>query len=614
MSLLIQPPDYRYIDAHTGTGIDVTSGDTIASAATLDFTGSTVYQYDVTGSVTITDMTMLDGEEHVLRFLGAPLLTQGASLALLGGVSRTAVANDWGIYKRIGTVVTELHYQNAAGSPVADFDTGTITRLSDLSISSSPTRNLHLLYSDPTGRGETSLLFRVGNAGTTELRLNSPYIFLGTFGTSLALVTTADTEATLPAGTHTLASLDDLTGFGTVTDFSAGDLSPLFTTTEATTTTTPALSFALTNAAANTLFGNGTGGSAAPTFMSAGTAKTALGLVIGTDVQAYDADLTTWAGITPGTGVGTFLGTPSSANLRGAITDENGTGAALFDSNTGQTLATPVINGLPTGTGIASGATASTLVARDANGNINSNSVNHGYTTTVTAAGTTTLTVASTNLQYFTGTAIQTVKLPNTTTLVNGQRFVVVNKGTGAGTASNVTVKISSANINVKILMGGGTSCTFTCIDTSVDALASWDAQYAGVVMTTGQKFSVTGSGGITFSGSAGGTLNVGAGGTISGAGSLAYSTNITDSIGSGIYTGLIGADGAADSFSVAGRIVSGYTVKLKGYTVATLPAGVQGETCFVTDALAPTFGAIIVGGGAIVTPCFYNGTNWTSR
>jgi len=30
-----------------------------------------------------------------------------------------------------------------------------------------------------------------------------------------------------------------------------------------------------------------------------------------------------------------------------------------------------------------------------------------------------------------------------------------------------------------------------------------------------------------------------------------------------------------------------------------------------VTDALAPTYNATVVGGGAIRIPVFYNGTNW---
>lgn len=46
--------------------------------------------------------------------------------------------------------------------------------------------------------------------------------------------------------------------------------------------------------------------------------------------------------------------------------------------------------------------------------------------------------------------------------------------------------------------------------------------------------------------------------------------------------------------------------------TVATLPAaGTAGRFAYVTDALAPAFLTAIVGGGAVVTPVFDDGTNW---
>lgn len=62
--------------------------------------------------------------------------------------------------------------------------------------------------------------------------------------------------------------VDSITGgSGTVTSFSSGNLSPLFTTSVATATTTPALSFTLSTQSANTVFSGPTsGGAAAPTF------------------------------------------------------------------------------------------------------------------------------------------------------------------------------------------------------------------------------------------------------------------------------------------------------------------------------------------------------------
>jgi len=52
----------------------------------------------------------------------------------------------------------------------------------------------------------------------------------------------------------------------------------------------------------------------------------------------------------------------------------------------------------------------------------------------------------------------------------------------------------------------------------------------------------------------------------------------------------------------------------LTNYTVATLPSAVtlgKGARSFVTDALAPTFGATVVAGGAIAVPVYSDGTNW---
>lgn len=87
---------------------------------------------------------------------------------------------------------------------------------------------------------------------------------------------------------------------------------------------------------------------------------------------------------------------------------------------------------------------------------------------------------------------------------------------------------------------------------------------------------------------------------------------------------GTVATDGAYrwyDSVGATNRLSltsSGYLVhtaplRLKNYTVATLPAGTQGDTAFVTDALAPAFLTALVGGGAVVTPAFYDGTNWVA-
>lgn len=135
----------------------------------------------------------------------------------------------------------------------------------------------------------------------------------------------------------------DNAGTGTVTSFSAGTLSPLFTTSVATPTTTPDLSFSLSNAGANTYFGNATGSSAAPSYTAAGALTksddTNVTLTLGgnpsTSLLRSTSLTLGWTGQLAvsrgGTGAGTLTG----------LLQGNGTGAftAITNSTTvGQTL------------------------------------------------------------------------------------------------------------------------------------------------------------------------------------------------------------------------------------------------------------------------------------
>lgn len=82
------------------------------------------------------------------------------------------------------------------------------------------------------------------------------------------------------------------------------------------------------------------------------------------------------------------------------------------------------------------------------------------------------------------------------------------------------------------------------------------------------------------------------------------YMDTTVSSVGLTTFT----AAGSAPAFAFSS------TVNLKNYTVGTLPAGTRGDIAYVTDALAPAFLVAIAGGGAIVTPVFYDGTNWVAH
>lgn len=103
----------------------------------------------------------------------------------------------------------------------------------------------------------------------------------------------------------------------------------------------------------------------------------------------------------------------------------------------------------------------------------------YGYTTTATAAGTTTLTATSTYLQYFTGSTTQTVQMPVTSTLSLGWSFHICNNSTG-----NLTVNSSGGNLIGTVLPG--TTAHITCVDITVTTAAGWDFGYTDFGSATG--------------------------------------------------------------------------------------------------------------------------------
>jgi hypothetical protein len=102
-----------------------------------------------------------------------------------------------------------------------------------------------------------------------------------------------------------------------------------------------------------------------------------------------------------------------------------------------------------------------------------------GYTTTATAAGTTTLTVSSNYRQLFTGSTTQTIVLPVTSTLVTGMSFEIENVSTG-----NLTVNSSGGNLVVTVLPG--TCAHVLCIGTAATTAADWDADFISFSAVTG--------------------------------------------------------------------------------------------------------------------------------
>lgn len=155
-----------------------------------------------------------------------------------------------------------------------------------------------------------------------------------------------------------------------------------------------------------------------------------------------------------GTGVGTWLVTPSSANLLAAVTGETGTGALVFA--TSPTLVTPVL-GTPTSGDLS-----------NCSGSLDScNSIGKTVTTGITAyagGGQTNATALTSevNVVSAVATAADSVKLP---TAAEGLEVTVINAtATSADVFPNTSDYIDQKAQNAAVPLAGNSTVTYVAI------------------------------------------------------------------------------------------------------------------------------------------------------
>jgi hypothetical protein len=357
-----------------------------------------------------------------------------------------------------------------------------------------------------------------GGTGKTTLTLHGPLIGNGTGAISSGAAGTAG-QCWISGGAGADPSFQACPAAGTVTSFSAGNLSPLFTSSVATATTTPALSFTLSNATASSVFMNPGSSAAAPSYTAVsacGDATHALGWVVGTGF--------TCQALSGGAGGITSINTDTTA----AQTLTAGTGMTVTDTGTGGHTFASAPNHPP-----AQISGAVTLAVSDFQ------SCGYKYI----ASGTFTVTLPISTSQPANGTCV-----------------IISNYGTGTITIARNGQNINGGTTNPTLAPAGGGSTlqpnsTLIVSDGTNFFMTRWNASIAFGNVTAGTNTVA---------------LVVGAAGSLTATGTGVIDAN------------QVGVAGTAGSGVWNGGVAQGSGLKHQRVTSCSLPATANG-TCNTT-------------------------------
>lgn len=218
-------------------------------------------------------------------------------------------------------------------------------------------------------------------------------------------------------------------------------------------------------------------------------------------------------------------------------------------------------------------------------------------------SGVSTGNIAGGQIQLF---EAGTLRFRITDTALNMYNSAELSWSSATGAGGTADVRLFRDAANTLALRNGANAQTFNVYGTYTDA-----SNYERLRVVSGSSYELiceaAGTGtarGLQLKAGSGNNLSFGGNGAaqwrVNFSGHLeAITDNVSD----------IGASGAnrPRNVHVAGTVIPG-----RGVTVAGLPTPSTGMIARVTDALAPTIGATVTGGGAAYALVNYNGANWT--